>query len=78
MRVGHKVDDDLMELVRIGPQGRDVVGQGHHHIDSVRTQVIGEQFHRLLHDLVQGHRLPFRGTLPCDGKEVLHDARAAL
>ncbi len=26
MRVGHKIDDDLVELVRIGPQGRDVVG----------------------------------------------------
>src|SRR3990167_3794823 len=46
VRVGREVHDELLELVRIGPQQRQVGGEVDHHLHGVEAELVGEQLGR--------------------------------
>ena len=78
VRVGDQVDDDLTELVRIGPefgQARIQV-QAHRHI--IQPEGIRDQLRRLGDEAVEVARLILHRPLAGEGEEVLDDPSAPL
>ena len=55
-RVGDEVDDDLVELVRVGPQHRHPLLQIQAHLDAVDPEVIGQELGRIARDVVERAR----------------------
>ena len=78
VRVGHEVHDDLVELMGVSPEHREVVGQIEDDLDVVSPQFVGEQLDRLLDHPVERHVSPLGWALAGEGEEVLDDAPAAL
>jgi hypothetical protein len=73
-----QVDQDLLQLVAVGPEERPRRVEVQLHLDPLRLQDVREQLHRLLDRRVHLHEVPLRGLVAGQGQEVLHDARAAL
>jgi len=63
MCVRYHVDQDLLQLVAIGPQNRQVVGEAEHHLYVVVAELVGQQLHRVLHETIQCDQASFRWLL---------------
>lgn len=51
--VGHEVDDDLMQLMSVGPDVGEGVRQVQRQHNIVQAQVVGQQLHRVPYDVVE-------------------------
>src|SRR5690242_1057701 len=78
MSVRHQVDDDLVKLMRVAHEGRDVVRDVDVHLDVTRTELVGQELERLLHDLANAYLASLGRALPDEREEIPHDANAAV
>ena len=67
-----------MDLVGVGQDQRNAVGEIERHLDAARANRIARDVERRGHHLVDRHRTPFGLLLPRHGEEGPHDARASL
>jgi len=78
VRIREQVQDDLLELVRVGPQWRQLGREVQREDDAVHAQAVGDELDGLPDDLVQRHLLPLGWMLASQGEKILHETRAAL
>jgi hypothetical protein len=75
--VDDEVQQDLLELVRIGEDERQSRGERFVDGDVVQSLLVRTQRERLAHDLVHVHHRARRVALAGEGQQVVHDARRA-
>ena len=76
--VDDEVQQDLLDLVRIGKDGRKARGQRLEDHDVRDALLMHPQRQRFADHLIQVHRRPGRVTLPGERLQVAHDAGGAL
>ncbi len=78
LRVDDQVQQDLMKLVRVGEDPRNVLGEIDGHFDAAGAHRVAGNVEGRRHDVVDRHRNAFGCLLPRHGEEGSHDPRAAL
>ena len=76
--VDDEVQQDLLDLVRIGKDGRKARGQRLEDHDVRDALLMRPQRQRFADHLIEVHRRPGRVTLPGERLQVAHDAGGAL
>ena len=77
-RVPQDVDEDLLELVRIGHDRRQAGSELLHDRDITRAKVVGHDLEYFLDDSVQRHQLAFRRLLTGEAQQAVHDLVATV
>ena len=78
MGIGDEVHEHLVELMGIGPEHRQLVGQVQDDLDAVRPKLVAQQLDRVPDDLVELRLAPLGRVLARHGQEIPHDPGAAL
>ena len=76
MGIGDEIEEDLVQLVRIREDQRQIFREIEGHADPVDAQRIGDELERLLDNLTHGDARPLLRMLARQRQEVPHDARA--
>ena len=77
VRVRHDVDEHLVELVAVRPEHGQIFGEAERDPNVAGLELVRQQLHRLLHDVVELHFSALGRPPARQRQEVPHDADAA-
>ncbi len=77
VRVRQEVHEHLIELVRIGPEPRQVLLEVERKLHVARPELVGEKLDRLFDDCLQPHVASLRHTLTGEREKVANDPDTA-
>ena len=76
--IGNEIGDDVMELMRIGPEQRQVFGQVALDGNAVRLQGVLKQDEHVANDCIEHHGTARWLGLPRQGQKVFHHTLATF